>query len=250
MLPQIHIGSLAIPSYGLCMVTGIIVAFWVAYYRLRARGGDFDSLLMIGAVSIALGLSAAKITYYIFSYGVVRLFRELLSGDFSGFSAAGLVFYGGLIGGIVGAYIAVRTSKYNFDTYASAIVPCVPLGHAFGRVGCLLAGCCYGVHYEGAFSVHSVYVDLYKTLFPIQAVESICNFFLFAVLSLYTRKQKSGYLILKVYIILYAITRFSLEFFRGDIIRGIYVGFSTSQWISILLVSACLFPMVLNQKKG
>ncbi len=250
MLPQINIGSLVIPSYGICMDTGIVIAFLVSYYRLRARGGSVDSLLMIAAVAMAVGLILAKIAFYIFSYGVDRLISELLTGDFSGFSNAGLVYYGGLIGGIAGACVAIRVSKLDFDTYACAIVPCIPLGHAFGRIGCLLAGCCYGLRYKGAFAVHSVYVDTGETLFPIQAVESIWNIVLFTALSLYSRKKKNGHLLLEFYIVLYAIARFILEFFRGDLIRGVYWGFSTSQWISFLLASVCLALIVRNRRQG
>ena len=250
MLPQIYIGSLAIPSYGLCMATGIVVAFLVSYYRLRVRGGAFDSLLMIAAVAMAIGLSSAKIAFYIFSYGVDRLISELLTGDYSGFSNAGLVYYGGLIGGIAGACVAVHASKYDFDTYACVIVPCIPLGHAFGRIGCLLAGCCYGVHYEGAFAVPSVYADPYETLFPIPAVARTWNIVLFAVLLLYTRKRKRGYLVLEFYIVLYAVARFILEFFRGDLIRGVYWGFSTSQWISFLLALVCLALIMWNRRQA
>ncbi len=249
MLPYIYIGTYAMPSYGLCMATGIVVACLVAYFRLRSRGGSIDSLLMVAAVAFALGLCCAKISYYVFSYGIGRLFSEIMSGDYSAFSDSGLVFYGGLVGGIIGALIAIKTNKYNFDVYANAIIPCIPLGHAFGRVGCLLAGCCYGIHYEGYFAIHSIYVDPGYTLFPIQAVESILNILLFILLSLYTHKQKNGIVLLSLYVVAYSVARFTLEFFRGDLIRGVYLGLSTSQWISILLIVFFLALIVFNHKR-
>ena len=214
MLPLIYIGSISIPSYGVCMAVGIIVACIVAHFRIKARGGTIDSLLLVAAVALAIGLCCAKISYYIFSYDIGRLISEVASGDFSGFSDAGLVYYGGLIGGIVGAYIAIKTSNYDFDDYVNAIVPCVPLGHAFGRVGCMLAGCCYGLHYNGVLAIHSAYIDPSETLFPIQAVESFLNIILF----------------------------------RGDLIRGVYWGFSTSQWISALLLIISVVVIVRFQK--
>ena len=236
MLPLIHIGSFSIPSYGICMTIGIVVAFTVAYFRLKRRGGSFDSLLHVAAVALAFGLCCAKLSYYIFSYGICRLIFEVMSGDFSGFTDAGLVYYGGLIGGIIGAYIAIKTAKYNFHDYVNAMIPCVSLGHAFGRVGCMLAGCCYGLHYSGVFAIHSAYVDPSETLFPIQAVESLLNIIIYIVLVLFTKKQRIGIITLSVYLILYSVIRFILEFFRGDHIRGIYWGISTSQWISSLLI--------------
>ena len=248
MLPLIYIGSISIPSYGVCMAVGIIVACIVAHFRIKARGGTIDSLLLVAAVALAIGLCCAKISYYIFSYDIGRLISEVASGDFSGFSDAGLVYYGGLIGGIVGAYIAIKTSNYDFDDYVNAIVPCVPLGHAFGRVGCMLAGCCYGLHYNGVLAIHSAYIDPSETLFPIQAVESFLNIILFAVLILFAKKKRNGMITLSVYLILYSIMRFILEFFRGDLIRGVYWGFSTSQWISALLLIISVVVIVRFQK--
>ncbi len=248
MLPYLYIGPFTIPSYGFCMTVGIIVACLVALYRVRVRGGNFDSLLMVTAVAFAIGLCCAKIAYYVFSYGIGRLFCELKSGDFSGFSDAGLVYYGGLIGGVIGALLAIKLNRYDFDIHVNAITPCVPLGHAFGRIGCLFAGCCYGMPYDGRLAVHSVFVDSQQMLFPIQAVESVCNIALFVILILYTKKSKKGLQTLSLYLVSYSVIRFVIEFFRGDLIRGIYWGLSTSQWISVLIILTCLFCNILNRK--
>ena len=248
MLPYLYIGPFTIPSYGFCMSVGIIVACLVALYRLKARGGNFDSLLMVTAVAFAIGLCCAKIAYYIFSYGVGRLFSELKNGNFSGFSDAGLVFYGGLIGGIIGALLAIKLNRYDFDIHVNAITPCIPLGHAFGRIGCLLAGCCYGMPYDGCLAVHSAFVDSQQTIFPIQLIESVCNIALFVILILYTKKPKKGLQTLSLYLASYSIIRFVIEFFRGDLIRGIYMGLSASQWISVLIILTCLFCNILYCK--
>ena len=222
------------------MAVGILAAYLVALSRVKKQGGNFDSLLMIAAVAFAIGLCSAKMAYYIFSYGVGRLFNEIASGNYSGFSDAGLVYYGGLIGGVAGALTAIKLNKYDFTIYVNAIAPCIPLGHAFGRIGCLLAGCCYGQHYEGCLAVHSVFADPQETLFPIQAAESICNIILFVVLILYTQKPRKGLQSLAIYLALYSVIRFVLEFFRGDLVRGIYWRLSASQWISVLLIAVCL----------
>lgn len=248
MLPLIYVGRVSIPSYGLCMATGIIVAFVAAFFRLKRRGGSFDSLLLIASAALALGLFCAKVSYYLFSYGVDRLFSELASGDFSGLRDAGLVYYGGLIGGVIGACVAVKASRVDFCDVSNAIVPCIPLGHAFGRIGCLLTGCCYGLHYNGAFAVHSAFVNQAETLFPIQAVESLLNMLLFVALLFYTRTKRNGVITLSVYLIAYSLIRFILEFFRGDLIRGIYWGFSTSQWISVLLIATAAVIIAFSRR--
>ena len=248
MHPIIHIGPISVPAYGLCMATGIVVAFVLAFLRLRKKGEKFDSLLLVAAVAMIIGLCFAKIFYYIFSYGIGRLFHEVISGDFSGFENSGLVYYGGLLGGIVGAFIAIKYNKLDFDNYVNAIVPCVPLGHAFGRIGCLMAGCCYGLPYNGLMAVHSVNVGPDTLLFPLQALESVLNLVLFVALLCFTSKNHKWTMTLAVYIIIYSIARFILEYFRGDLIRGIYMGFSSSQWISLLLILICLALFFLNRK--
>lgn len=236
MFPYIYIGSFSIPSYGICMAMGIIVACIVAYVRLKDSDGTIDSLLLVAAVALAFGLCCAKVSYYVFSYGIDTLITEIIHGDFSGLTNDGLVYYGGLIGGIIGACIAIKSAKYDFHDYANAIIPCIPLGHAFGRIGCLLAGCCYGLRYNGVLAIHSTYVDASYTLFPIQAVESFLNVIIFALLTLFTIKKRNGMVTLSVYLILYSLVRFITEFFRGDLVRGVFWSLSTSQWISLLLM--------------
>lgn len=235
MLTVIKVGSLVVPSYGVCMALGIIVACITAYIRMKSSGGTIDSVLMVAAVSMVMALTGAKLLYYIASYGLGRLFHEIISGDFSSFENTGLVFYGGLIGGVVGAIIAIRANRYDFHSFANAAVPCIPLGHSFGRVGCLLAGCCYGKHYNGLFAVHSVFVEPSELLFPIQAVEALLNIVLFLVLIWHTKRRQDGVITLVLYVLLYSTMRFILEFFRGDAVRGLRMGLSTSQWISCLL---------------
>ena len=246
MHPVIQIGPAAVSAYTVCMAAGIIAAFTVSFLRLRKKGVSVDALLLVSAVAVAIGLCGARISYYVFSYGLGRLLREMFNGDFSGFRSAGLVYYGGLAGGIAGAFIAIRTQHASFDTYANAIVPCIPLGHAFGRIGCWMAGCCYGIPWEGPLAVHSLQAGADAGLFPVQAAGALLNLGLFFALIRFTRKERKGIVTLALYLVLYAALRFILEFFRGDLIRGVYAGLSTSQWISLLLIlaSLVLFRMV------
>lgn len=235
MLPYIHIGNILLPSYGVCMITGIVLAFFVAYFRLPSINRKFDTLLLIGAVALMSGLLLSSITYYIVSYGVDRLISELSTGDFSGLTNVGLVFYGGVIGGIFGAYIAIKLNHLDVALICDALVPSIPLGHAFGRLGCTLAGCCYGVPYEGFGAIHSVFVGDDISLFPVQLLECFLNIVLFIVLITFPKHYLRPYRKLALYFLLYGLIRFLLEFLRGDTIRGIYLGMSTSQWISIVL---------------
>ena len=135
----------------------------------------------------------------------------------------------------------------------NAIVPCIPLGHAIGRVGCLFAGCCYGLPYNGIGAIHLNPVGITHPVFPVQLLEAVLNLILSGCLLLYSRKKPSGYSLLFLYLICYAVIRFLLEFLRGDQIRGLFIGLSTSQWISLLMLlsgSLLLFLAHTHKKMG
>lgn len=250
MLPYLYIGSAKLPLYGLFSALGIIVSFSLAYGRLKQNGGTGDALFLVAAASMAFALIGAKIAYFLSSYGMARLIREALAGDFSGLNDSGMVYYGGLIGGIAGAVAAVRLSDLDFDLYAGAIVPCIPLGHAFGRVGCLFAGCCYGVPYDGVCAVHSVYAAAEQSLFPVQAVEALLNIALFIAFVIFCGTKRKGAHTLCFYLIAYSAIRFAVEFFRGDLIRGVYHGISTSQWISAGLIACSVLLLIVGKKRS
>lgn len=150
----------------------------------------------------------------------------------------GSVFYGGFIGATIALSIYIRTAKINNKNEMTDIFAvCVPLFHAFGRIGCFLGGCCYGVESKLGFIAHNELLPEMSGVrrFPISLVESLFNFLLFLLLlRLFKNKIKTGKLIY-VYMILYPVARFVFEFFRGDEIRGKFLCFSTSQWISIIL---------------
>lgn len=104
-----------------------------------------------------------------------------------------------------------------------------------------MGGCCYGIEYHGKFAIHFPDNEFVSDLsavprFPVQLLEALINFILFIVLILIARKIHKSYSMFGLYLICYAIIRFSLEFLRGDVERGIVLGVSTSQWISLLLL--------------
>lgn len=125
------------------------------------------------------------------------------------------------------------------DSYIRILAPCTSLGHAFGRIGCSLAGCCYGK--ETSCRVFYRYTDSIVApngvnLFPVQGVESLCLFCLTLILvRLYLKNHACR--VHLVYIATYAVIRFVLEFFRGDAGRGGFLFLSTSQIISIVLLA-------------
>ena len=190
---------------------------------------DFVGLAIYSMIGALIG---AKGLFILVSWKqIVALklsFIEILRGGF--------VFYGGLIGGAIGFFLYAKQFKITIKEYIAIFTTVIPLGHAFGRVGCFFAGCCYGIAYDGF--AHIVYKEsadiatpLGVGLFPVQLLEAILLLALFVFLWLARRKNS-----LVIYGIGYALIRIGTEFLRGDVERGVFLGFSTSQWISIGIV--------------
>jgi len=148
------------------------------------------------------------------------------------------VFYGGFIGAV--AAVGWYCKKYSvpFDDAAGLLVPAVPLFHSFARVGCFMAGCCWGVESaHGIVFTRSDVAPLGVPLLPVQLYESAFNLLLFFILALISRRIRTRISLLPLYCTLYGTGRFFLEFYRGDAHRGIFFGLSTSQWISLVLLA-------------
>lgn len=233
------------------MAAGLIVASVVGFSRARKLGMDTDALFIVAACSMALALIGAKVLYIIVTYDIALVLQDFLRGDLDKLMETGLVFYGGLIGGIAGAFWGIKLAgaPNTLPQYADVIIPVIPLGHAFGRIGCFFGGCCYGAPYNGLFAVSFPKVGVLEPVFPVQLLEAGLNCIIFIVLLCYRRRVKNTFGLLSLYLMLYSITRFFLEFLRGDEIRGITKGLSTSQWISLGLFLCGTAILFISKKK-
>ena len=251
MTDTISIFGKELPLYGLFFYIGIVFAGALSFIPSRKRkipGFDWVSACAFAMIGAIIG---AKLLFILVSI------KEIIRLDLSLYAIikGGFVFYGGLIGGILGMYIYTRAYKLPIIDYFDTAASVVPLGHAFGRVGCFFAGCCYGMPYSGKFSV--VYTTtagmtpLNTPLLPIQLIESLLLLITFGVLYTVTLKypQKKG-LPTILYISIYSVIRFILEFFRGDKERG-GIGFlSTSQIVSLILLAGCISILVYVKKRN
>jgi phosphatidylglycerol:prolipoprotein diacylglycerol transferase len=156
----------------------------------------------------------------------------------------GFVFYGGLIFGL--AYLFVYSlvlKQFEFKKMAY-FIPGLTIGHAVGRIGCFLAGCCFGTETTSFLSVRMHEAHRH----PVQLYESATLFLLgYFILRKLKQGVKPG-IAVSYYLMFYSALRFSLEFIRGDKIRGIYSGLSTSQWVSIALAVMTLTYLVKEKK--
>lgn len=254
-----HIGSFGVPSMGLCILVGAILAVFLSWLLRRYSSLDWNGEFVDSVIwAVLLGFVGMKILYWIVTPNV---FSDLFKGGVT-FSAivslitTGMVFYGGLLGGILGIFLISRKKKKSFFAFSDLMAPCFCVAHAFGRVGCLLVGCCAGVEpgesvlfgaatYGGACAF--TYADGTQHL-PVPLMEAVFLLVLCAVLVLILKREKHLGAVTGWYLVLYAIWRFVIESFRGDAERGIYGLFSTSQWISFGILIAGILILVLTRK--
>lgn len=256
MLPTFTIFGFEFASYGFIIFVGIFIGSFIAVQHFskfhEIKKEDVVYAILYGIIGLGIGAKLlyliTNIPFLIENYQVLDLwdtFMKMLKGGF--------VFYGGLIGGVLGVFIYSKQFKVSFKDLLLILIPIVPLVHGIGRIGCLCAGCCYGMEYHGfgAITFHnSELAPNGVPLFPTQIIEAICLFIIFIVLLVTYKKFLGTYKTLGLYCILYSIVRFTLEFFRGDLIRGIYFSLSTSQWISIWIFIIGIGIFIYEHKKS
>lgn len=166
-------------------------------------------------------------------------------------TCGGMVFYGGFIGASVVIYTYTKHKKSSpkyiiSDTFAV----CVPLFHTFGRIGCFLGGCCYGIESRFGFVAKNSIIEELNGIrrFPTPLLESFFNLILFLLLFFLLKKDKLSGKLFYLYLVIYPIGRFLIEFLRGDTIRGFILGLSTSQWISIVLLICGIILFTTSKK--
>jgi len=240
------IGSFTIHGYGLMIGIGFLAAYFLSDYRAKKKGLDPDHIFGIAVWGIGIGLASAKLLYYITVIDeIIRNPRILLD------VANGFVVYGGIIGGILGGYVYCRKYKLNFLRYADLIMPAVALAQGFGRIGCFLAGCCYGRETEGAFAIvfrDSAYAPNGVRLLPTQLMSSGLNFIHFIALMWLSGKTKRDGQVAGLYLVFYSTGRFVMEFFRGDLVRGTVGDLTTSQFISLFAAAAGVVMLLAGRR--
>lgn len=236
-----QLGPLNLYSYGLMIGIGILVAYGVTERKVSKLGYNHKNLDWLVLSFLAGGFLGAKILYWITRLPDIPNDPTILTnlGD-------GWVVYGGLIGGMVAGWLYCKNHGMNFLEWLDLIVPQLALAQGFGRIGCFLAGCCYGVemphsHFGIIFPEESL-APSGVPLFPSQLVMSAFDFLLAFGLQWFSSRKTFQGEVGCLYLLAYSLGRFVIEFFRGDTIRGVVNGLSTSQYISIAMA---LFAFVL-----
>lgn len=254
------IGFLHVKTYGCCMALGFFVAWQVLVYLCKRVGRPFES---IGNLLIALmvsGVLGSRIAYVIEHWHAEFASRPM---DVIRVDQGGLMFYGGLILATVVFACWCMFKRENPLAVGDLLCVAIPVGHAFGRIGCFFYGCCYGKQSASALAVSfprgspawyeqlnlGQITSMAKESLPVlptQLFEAVANALLFAVLFAFYRRFRGGTTAL--YLIGYAVIRFSMEYVRGDP-RAAVGPFSISQTISIALLVAGVVLAVCTRKR-
>ena len=249
MYPRLfELGPITVYTYGLLLAAAYLLGLKLAMVRARARGLDANRVLDLGIYIIISALVGAKLLLLVTDFKTFTSNpRELLT-----LARSGGVFYGGLILAVTVALLYIRRVGLPLWTTTDVFAPGIALGHVVGRFGCLFAGCCFGkpttmpwgITFKDPFAAANVGTPLGVPLHPTQLYEAGAELLILGILLFSERKGRPfAGRTFWLYMLLYAISRFIIEFYRGDE-RGTVGMFSTSQFISLLLAPLALFMLM------
>jgi phosphatidylglycerol:prolipoprotein diacylglycerol transferase len=234
------VGPVTVYTYGVLLAAAYLIGLQLAMVRARNHGLDSARVLDLGVWIIISALLGAKLMLLIVDFNDFWTNpRELLS-----LARSGGVFYGGLILAVGVSLWYIRRQGLPLWTTCDMFAPGIALGHVIGRLGCLMAGCCYGtrtdlpwgITFTDPVATANVGTPLNDTLHPTQIYEAGAELIILGfLLSTETRGRRFPGRTFWGYLALYAISRFFIEFFRGDP-RGMVFGVSTSQFVSLLIL--------------
>ena len=236
---------LGLPPYVFFVGIGVLAA--VTVLELLLVHFDLDvsrsnRILMISAIGVPVGAKLfGVVSLLVDSWRLGRPVSNIITGS-------GLVFYGGLLGFLL-IFLLLTRNMPEKRLLRNSVAVCIPLFHAFGRVGCFTAGCCYGAQTGSALGVtyttwvHGAVVTANRI--PVQLYEAAGNVLLFVLLLILVLKTEKP--LLRLYVLLYGCLRFLDEFLRDDIHK--YKGFSAAQAISLVLIALAVVYSLKERKK-
>ncbi len=238
-------GPVTIYSYGVLLAAAYLLGLWLGVRRANEAGLDGNRVMDLGIWVIIAALVGAKGLLFVLDFNHFTSSRE----EFMSLLRSGGVFYGGLIAASVTCIYLLRKHKLPLWKSGDLFAPGIALGYMVGRLGCLAAGCCYGrpapglawaVTFTDPAAAMNVGTPLNVPLHPTQLYESLAGLvILIALLVLEKRGRSFPGRTFWQFVLMYAVSRFIIEFFRGDD-RGMMAMFSTSQIISLVLAPLSL----------
>ena len=253
MFPEIVIFGATINIYALCIAIGLIAMCVVAVILGKKSDISIEDIIF-GELFVLIGAFIGSHLLYGITYipDIVKTLGTYFEEgwdthyffDSIFFYLSGMVYYGGLLRGIVGALRYCKMRKLDFKKFSDCFAVGLPLFLAITRIGCFFAGYSYGVKSSLGFADSEG-----ATRFPVQLVECFVCVLIFVLLILLVKKGKYRGQLLYIYLLTYACARFFIDFFRGDESRGFLLFLSTSQWISLILICFSVYKLFAQKKK-
>jgi phosphatidylglycerol:prolipoprotein diacylglycerol transferase len=249
-----ELGPITVYTYGVLLAAAYLLGLKLAMVRAQARGLDQTRVLDLGIYIIISALVGAKLLLFITE------FRTFTSnpGELLTLARSGGVFYGGLILAVIVALWYIRRVGLPLWTTCDVFAPGIALGHVVGRLGCLFAGCCYGkptsvpwaITFTDPYAATNVGTPLNVPLHPTQLYEAGAEALILVVLlATESRGKPFPGRTFWLYMLLYGISRYVIEIFRDDP-RGTVFMFSTSQFISLVLVPLSVIMLAYLSRRG
>jgi len=245
----LQVGSLKVYSYGVFVAVGFLAAIWVAGREIARQGIDREKFYDMGFWVVLSAIAGARLFHVLVywpQYAADPLeILKLWNG--------GLVFYGGFLAAVMACLIYLKKNRIPFLPVADASAIGIPLGLAFGRLGCTMAGCCFGkpctLPWAITFSDPASLAPLHVSLHPTQLYESLAGFAIFGILYATRDRFRTPGVRFWTMLILYGAARSLLEIFRDDP-RGFLGPFSESQVVSAVLVVYAVASLVAARAKA
>jgi len=246
-------GSFTLYSYGGLLAAAYLLGLQFALVRARSRGLDRQRVMDLGIWIIVSALAGAKLLLLVTDF---RHYTDNTRALLDLARSAG-VFYGGLIGAVAVAFVYMRWHSMPLWTTTDVFAPGIALGHAVGRLGCLMAGCCFGrptsvpwaITFRNPAAALNSDTPLGVPLHPTQLYEAGAELAILGALLWFERKGRPfPGRTFWTYMLLYAVSRFVIEFYRGDP-RGVIGIFSTSQFVSLILAPLAIVMLVLLSRR-
>ncbi len=234
-----NIWILHIQWYGIMAAVGFLVAVSVLQANRQHVKMSKAEVSDVGLFALIAGVLGARILYVMrfwdtqFKYQLGKIIR---------IDEGGLVFFGGFILATLFLIIYAKKKKISLMALLDIFAPALAIGHAFGRIGCFLNGCCFGKPCDASWAVTfpkgsipaTKYPDI--SIHPVQLYETAENFILFIILYFCVKKLKKGQTA-AIYLTSYGMLRFTNEFFRGDHHQvDIYYGLTPAQIKALIFV--------------
>lgn len=255
------IGNFKVWSYGFFYLVALILGFILFVIRGRKQGYSLDFLINFILFEYLISLVGCRLLFIFLYPNYYESFSEILKLQKGGFA-----FYGGMLLGLAAGFLYLHIKKQNPFAIFDIAMPLIFLSNFFGRIGCFLKGCCWGIicninhlaitfpkgsdAYNSHLSHNLIDKDALYSLpvYPVQIYESIiCGILFIYFWGKYKRRRYDGQIMLES-ILAYAVERFFIEFLRGDVSRTFY--FSISQYISVVLIVISLWLRVVRRRKG